>query len=78
MTCWSLKKNIIKKAIHLSNSFSKSKASIIEEFVTGDLYSHSAEVRSVSEDASKPIRTTGIKIVAPSTKYTNRSSSLFV
>ena len=36
-----------------------------------DLYSHSAEVRSVSEDASKPIRTTGVKIVAPSTKYTN-------
>ena len=36
-----------------------------------DLYSHSAEVRSVSEDASKPIRTTGVKIVAPNTKYTN-------
>jgi DNA-directed RNA polymerase II subunit RPB2 len=37
-----------------------------------DLYSHSAEVRSVSEDASKPIRTTGIKIVAQNTKYTNK------
>ena len=36
-----------------------------------ELYSHSAEVRSVSEDASKPIRTTGVKIVAPTTKYTN-------
>ena len=36
-----------------------------------ELYSHSAEVRSVSEDASKPIRTTGVKIVAPSTTYTN-------
>jgi DNA-directed RNA polymerase II subunit RPB2 len=36
-----------------------------------DLYSHSAEVRSVSEDASKPIRTTGVKIVASNTKYTN-------
>ena len=42
----SLKKNIIKKAIHLSNSFSKSKASIIEEFVTGDLYSHSAFINN--------------------------------
>lgn len=29
-----------------------------------NMYSYSAEVRSVSEDASKPIRTSGIKIVA--------------
>jgi len=36
-----------------------------------DLYSHSAEIRSVSEDASKPVRTLALKIVAPSAKYTN-------
>jgi len=36
-----------------------------------DTYSFSAEVRSVSEDASKPIRTTAIKIVAPSPSYSN-------
>jgi len=36
-----------------------------------DLYSHSAEIRSVSEDASKPVRTLSIKIVAPSTTKTN-------
>ena len=36
-----------------------------------DLYSYSAEVRSVSEDASKPIRTTAVKIVAPTSVYTN-------
>ena len=30
-----------------------------------NIYSHSAEIRSVSEDASKPIRTTSVKIVAP-------------
>ena len=29
-----------------------------------NMYSYSAEIRSVSEDASKPIRTSGIKIVA--------------
>jgi DNA-directed RNA polymerase II subunit RPB2 len=36
-----------------------------------DTYSHSAEVRSVSEDTSKPIRTTAVKIVAPSSSLTN-------
>jgi DNA-directed RNA polymerase II subunit RPB2 len=36
-----------------------------------DLYSYSAEIRSVSEDTSKPIRTTAIKIVAPSATLTN-------
>ena len=28
-----------------------------------DIYSHSAEIRSVSEDVSKPIRTLSIRIV---------------
>ena len=36
-----------------------------------DIYSNSAEIRSVSEDASKPIRTTAVKIVAPSPMLTN-------
>lgn len=36
-----------------------------------DIYSHSAEVRSVSEDTSKQIRTTAIKIIAPSPSYSN-------
>jgi len=36
-----------------------------------ELYSFSADIRSVSEDASKPIRTTSVKIVAPTTVYTN-------
>ena len=36
-----------------------------------DTYSHSAEIRSVSEDASKPIRTMAIKIVAPTTVLSN-------
>jgi DNA-directed RNA polymerase II subunit RPB2 len=37
-----------------------------------DLYSHSAEIRSVSEDASKPIRTLSVKIVSPSSKFSNK------
>jgi len=36
-----------------------------------DIYSHSAEIRSVSEDASKPVRTLSIKIVRPSPTYSN-------
>lgn len=36
-----------------------------------EIYSHSAEIRSVSEDASKPIRTFSIRIVTPNNKYTN-------
>ena len=36
-----------------------------------EIYSHSAEIRSVSEDASKPIRTFSIRIVAPTEKYSN-------
>ena len=36
-----------------------------------DIYSHSAEIRSVSEDPSKPIRTTAVRIVAPTTSYSN-------
>ena len=30
-----------------------------------DMYSHSAEVKSRSEDASKPVRTSAVKMVAP-------------
>jgi DNA-directed RNA polymerase II subunit RPB2 len=36
-----------------------------------DIYSHSAEIRSVSEDASKPIRTLSIRIVTPTTTWSN-------
>ena len=36
-----------------------------------EIYSHSAEIRSVSEDASKPIRTLAVRMMAPSASYTN-------
>ena len=35
------------------------------------LYSYSCEVKSVSEDSSKPIRHTSVKLIAPDSKYTN-------
>ena len=37
-----------------------------------DLYSHSAEIRSVSEDASKPTRTLAVRLVSPTTTLTNQ------
>ena len=36
-----------------------------------DVYSYSAEIRSVSEDASKAVRTVAIKVVAPTSVYSN-------
>ena len=44
----------------------------IREYKSDDIYSHSAEIRSVSENSSKPIRTTSVRIVAPSFKYSNQ------
>jgi DNA-directed RNA polymerase II subunit RPB2 len=43
----------------------------IRENKSDNIYSHSAEIRSVSEDTSKPIRTTSIRIVAPSATLSN-------
>ena len=40
--------------------------------VNGDDYLYSAEIRSVSENASKPIRTFSVKMVAPSSRYANK------
>ena len=36
-----------------------------------DIYSYSAEIRSVSEDTSKPIRTSAVKFLAPSPSLSN-------
>ena len=43
----------------------------IRAYKGDEIYSYSAEIRSVSEDSSKPIRTSSIKIVAPSPTYSN-------
>jgi len=43
-----------------------------------DIYSTSAEIRSVSEDSSKPIRTTAVKILAPTTVLSNNQIIVFV
>jgi len=41
-----------------------------------DMYSHSAKIRSVSEDASKPIRTLSVRLVAP--QITSSNSQIVV
>ena len=43
----------------------------IRAYKPDDIYSYSAEIRSVSEDSSKPIRTLSVKIIAPSPSLTN-------
>ena len=40
---------------------------------TDDKFLYSADIRSVSENLSKPVRTLSVKIVAPSGKHTNRN-----
>jgi DNA-directed RNA polymerase II subunit RPB2 len=45
----------------------------IEKLNEDDTYSYSANIRSVSENVSKPVRTLAVKIVAPTNKYTNRN-----
>ena len=42
-----------------------------KKYKKDELYSYSCEIHSVSEDSSKPIRYTSVKIVAPDIKYTN-------
>ena len=43
----------------------------VRKHAADDDYSFSADIRSVSDDASKPIRTTSIRMVAPSSTLTN-------
>lgn len=40
--------------------------------ISATTYLHSAEIRSVSENVSKPIRNLSVQIVAPTSKYTNK------
>ena len=41
--------------------------------VGGDDFLYSAEIRSVSENSAKPIRTFSVKMVAPSSRYSNKN-----
>jgi DNA-directed RNA polymerase II subunit RPB2 len=43
----------------------------IRSYKDDEIYSHSAEIRSVSEDSSKPIRTAAVKIIAPTSVLSN-------
>ena len=57
------------KAVICQEKFADNMLYIRDKF--NDLYSHSAEIRSVSEDASKPIRTLSIRILSPTPTLTN-------
>ena len=57
------------KAIISQEKFANNMLYVRDKY--NDLYSHSAEIRSVSEDTSKPIRTMAVRIVSPSPKLSN-------
>ena len=46
--------------------------------ITDQKYLFSAEIRSVSENVAKPMRTLSVKIVAPTSKYTNLNIVVFI
>jgi len=41
--------------------------------IKDQIYLYSAEIRSVSENVAKPVRTLSVKLVAPDSKYTNHN-----
>jgi DNA-directed RNA polymerase II subunit RPB2 len=43
-----------------------------EDETSGDVYTHSADMRTISEDPSKPVRTMSVRVVAPTPTRTNR------
>ena len=43
----------------------------VKKHKSDDIFNFSAEIRSVSEDVSKPIRYTSVRMVAPDSKFTN-------
>lgn len=44
----------------------------VKKYKEGERYSYSAEIRSVSEDTSKQVRKTSVKMVSPSSKFTHQ------
>ena len=59
------------KSIVPQEKFADNIINIKKNKIDTNIYSHSADIRSVSEDPSKPIRTTSVKIVAPTTVLSN-------
>ena len=45
---------------------------------TDDAYLYTADVKSVSENVSKPIRTLSVRILAPTSKYVNKNIGVFI
>tara|TARA_Y100000816_G_scaffold72843_1_gene48969 strand:+ start:26174 stop:30553 length:4380 start_codon:yes stop_codon:yes gene_type:complete len=44
----------------------------VKKYKEGEKYSYSAEIRSVSEDTSKQVRKTSVKMVSPSSKFSHQ------
>ena len=57
------------KVIISQEKFADNMLYIREDY--NEIYSHGADIRTVSEDASKPERTLSVRIVAPTKQYSN-------
>ena len=44
----------------------------VRKYKEGENYLYSSEIRSVSEDTSKPVRTTSVKMMSPSATHSNK------
>jgi DNA-directed RNA polymerase II subunit RPB2 len=60
-----------KEKVIISQEEFASNALYIRKHNKNDIFSHSASIRSISEDTSKPMRTTSIKIIRPTSSFTN-------
>jgi DNA-directed RNA polymerase II subunit RPB2 len=58
------------KAIVSQEKFANNMLNIKDK--VNDIYSHAAEIRTASEDPSKPVRTLSVRIVSPTPKYSNK------
>ena len=57
------------KVIVCQEQFANNTINVKDDY--DDIYSHSCDIRSVSEDSSKPVRVTSVRMLRPTSKWSN-------